>query len=133
MEEDKTQVAAAALLDTWSAHAWDNGIQLDSLDEMDRLVVITHNSTYEITAISPRSNEILVRGGRYFPEFTPARLAGSSLGGSFLKMGGIYVDFSMEINANGQVIITSRVRTIEVHRTRHRDVIREISRPSPES
>jgi hypothetical protein len=130
--DEKTQVAAAALLDTWSAHAWDNGIQLDSLDEMDRLLVITHSS-YEITVISPRSNEILVRGGRYFPEFTPARLAGSSLGGSFLKMGGIYVDFSMEINANGQVIITSRVRTIEVHRTRHHDVIREISRPSSEN
>src|SRR5438093_8293819 len=24
--EEKTQVAAAALLDTWSAHAWDNGL-----------------------------------------------------------------------------------------------------------
>jgi hypothetical protein len=131
--DDKTQVAAAALLDTWSAHAWDNGIQLDTLDEMDRLVVTTHNSSYEITIISPRSNEILVRGGRFFPEFTQARLAGSSLGGSFLKMGGVYVDFSMEINSNGQVIITSRVRTIEVHRTRHHEVIREISRPSSEN
>ena len=131
--EEKTQFAAAALLDTWSAHAWDNGLQLDTVDDMDRLVVFTQNSTYEITVISPRSNEILVRGGRFFPEFTPARLAGSSLGGSFLKMGGIYVGFSMEINSNGQVIITSRVRTIEVHRTGHRDVIREISLPSSES
>ena len=100
---------------------------------MDRLVVTTLNSRYEITVISPRSHEILVRGGRFFPEFTAARLAGSSLGGSFLKLGGIYVDFSMEINANGQVIISSRVRAIEVHRTRDGDIIREISRPSSES
>ena len=131
--DERTQVAAAALLDTWSAHAWDNGLQLDSLDEMDRLVVWTQNHRYEITVISPRAHEILVRGGRFFPEFTAARLSGSSLGGSFLKLGGIYVDFSMEMNANGQVIVTSRVRTIEVHRTRDREVIREISFPPLES
>jgi hypothetical protein len=131
--EEQTQVSAAALLDTWAAHPWDNGLQLDSLDEMDRLVVWTQNSRYEITVISPRAHEILVRGGRFFAEFTAARLSGSSLGGSFLKLGGIYVDFSMEMNANGQVVITSRVRTIEVHRTRDREVIREISGPPLES
>jgi serine/threonine protein kinase len=38
-----------------------------------------------------------VRGGQFFPTYTPARLAGSSLGGSFLKQHGIYLD-----EANGQ-------------------------------
>ena len=131
--EEKTQIASAALLETWAAHAWRNGLQLDTLDEMDRLVVVTHNSRYEITVISPRSHEILVRGGQFFTECRPARLAGSSLGGSFLKLGGIYVDFNLELNAGGQVIVTSRVRTIEVHRTRDRENIREIFRPLSEN
>src|SRR5213593_4370533 len=118
--------AAGALLDTWSSHSWTEGIQLETIQDMEKLTVRTENSLYQITVICGRTGDILVRGGRFFPEFTAARLAGSSLGGSFLKLGGIYVDFSMEINANGQVIITSRVRTIEVHRTRDHDAIREI-------
>jgi hypothetical protein len=39
-------------------------------------------------------------------------LAGSSLGGSFLKMRGIYVGFSMELCHEGETIITSPVRSI---------------------
>src|SRR5215475_551171 len=123
--EGKTQISAAALLDTWSSHAWDNGLQLDTLDEMDCVVVHTQNSTYEITVISPRTNEILVRGGRFFPEFKAAHLAGSSLGGSFLKLGGIYTGFSMEINVDGQIIITSRVRAIEILKTSAGNASRE--------
>ena len=60
------------------------------------------------------SGDILIRGGRFFSEFTPARLAGSSLGGSFLKLRGIYVGFSLEIHFEKRLIITSRVRKIAV-------------------
>src|SRR5215471_12637611 len=105
--DEKTQLSVAALLDTWSSRQWNNGVQLDGLDEMDSLVVVTLNSTYEITVIAPKSFEILIRGGRFFPEFTAGNLAGSSLGGSFLKIGGIYTGFCMELHANDQVIVTS--------------------------
>ncbi|PYS39272.1 MAG: hypothetical protein DMG14_14535 [Acidobacteria bacterium] len=84
------------------------------MQDMETLTVRTENSTYEITVISGRTGEILVRGGRFFPEFTPARLAGSSLGGSFLKLRGIYVGFSLEIHFEKRLIITSRVRKIAV-------------------
>jgi hypothetical protein len=110
--ENRTQFAAGALLDKWAAHAWDDGIQIEALNEMDALVVVTQNSRYEITVICPATREILVRGGRFLPELTEARLSGASLGGSFLKVGGIYVHFKMELNAGGRVIITSRVRSI---------------------
>ena len=103
-----------AILDTWSSHAWDGGVQVDTLNDLDELVVQTQNSTYEITVISPHSAEVLVRGGQFFPDFTPARLAGASLGGSFLKMKGIYVGFKMEIHADLRVIITSYVRKISI-------------------
>jgi hypothetical protein len=115
--KDPTPLPVGALLDRWNALPWDNGIQVDSLDEMDVLIIQTQNSTYEMTVLCPSSREILVRGGRFFPEFTEARLAGSSLGGSFLKLGGIYTDFKMELQAEGRVIVTSRVRTIGIKRT----------------
>ena len=82
--------------------------------DMDQLVVRTENSTYEITVISRETGEILVRGGRFFPEFTPARLAGSSLGGSFLKLRGIYAGFNLEIHVGRKLIVTSRVSKISL-------------------
>jgi hypothetical protein len=106
--------SAGALLDTWSSHSWTEGLQLEALQDMEKLTVRTENSTYEITVISGRSGEILIRGGRFFPEFTQARLAGSSLGGSFLKLRGIYVGFSLEVHFEQRMIITSRVRNISL-------------------
>lgn len=106
--------SASALLDTWSSHDWTEGVQLESLPDMETLSLRTENSTYEITVISGRTGDILIRGGRFFPEFTPARLAGSSLGGSFLKLRGIYVGFNLEVHFDKRLIITSRVRKVTV-------------------
>ena len=103
-----------ALLDTWSSHSWTEGMQLETMQDLEKLVVRTENSLYEITVICGRTGDILVRGGRFFPEFTEARLAGSSLGGSFLKLHGIYVGFNLEIHFDKRLIITSRVRQISV-------------------
>lgn len=110
--ETTVSCAASALLETWSCHDWNEGIQLETMHDMETLTIHTQNSTYEVTTICARSGEILIRGGRFFPEFTPARLAGSSLGGSFLKLRGIYVGFNLEIHFEGRSVITSRVRTI---------------------
>jgi len=102
------------MLDTWSDDLWSNGVQIDRLEEMEKLFVETANSTYEITVIDGPSGEIMVRGGRYFPELTPARLTGATLGGSFCKMRGIYTGFRMEINANGQRTVTTPVKSIGI-------------------
>ncbi len=112
--EEGSFFPAGAILDTWSRDEWSNGVQVDRMEDLDSLVVRTLNSVYEITVITPRTGEILVRGGRFFPELTPARLAGSTLGGSFLKMRGIYVGFRMEIHAEQLRIVTSPVQTIAV-------------------
>ena len=106
--------SASALLDTWSSHNWTEGLQLECMGDMDRITIRTANSTYEVTVICGRTGEILIRGGQFFPEFTPARLAGSSLGGSFLKLRGIYAGFNLEIHVDRRLIITSRVRKISV-------------------
>jgi hypothetical protein len=84
------------------------------MEDMEKLVIQTRNSLYEIIIIDGRSGEILVRGGQFFPELTPARLAGATLGGSFCKMRGIYTGFRMEINANGQRTVTTPVESIRI-------------------
>ena len=61
-------------------------------------IVRTANSLYEVIVLSPAAGNILVRGGAFFPVFMPARLAGSSLGGSFLKLRSVHVGFRLEFS-----------------------------------
>jgi hypothetical protein len=107
-------IPSAAILDNWSEHPWTNGVQVDQMQDMEKLEVRTRNSLYEITIIEGHSGEILVRGGQFFRELTPARLAGATLGGSLCKMRGIYAGFRMEINANGQRTVTTPVESIAI-------------------
>ena len=101
-------------MSTWNSHSWDDGLHIDQLTALDRLTVLTHHSTYEIVIVSPATGEVLVRGGEFFPEFTTVRLAGSTLGGSFLKMRSIHLGFRIEFSVGRGVIVTSPVRTISV-------------------
>ena len=104
----------AALLDAWAGHEWNDGLQLDRLCELDELSVRTRNNVYRIVAIVPQRGEVMVQGGRFFPEPTLARLAGCSLGGAFLKQRGIYVGFRMEIQIGLETITTSDVQSIAI-------------------
>jgi hypothetical protein len=109
---DTTRYAAAGILDAWVSHDWTHGIQLGSLRDFSEIVVQTENTLYEITVIDSVAREVVSRGGRFFPEKTAARLAGSSLRGSFLKIGGIYVGFSMEILVDDKSVVTTPVKSI---------------------
>ena len=102
-----TECRAAAQLDFWTQRQWDDGVQVDQLRALDRLEIRTRNSIYEI--IIGDSGDVLVKGGKFFPEYTRAVVLGSSLGGAFLKLGGIYRGFSMEIMFDGTRIVTSPV------------------------
>ena len=112
--DDGDLVPKAAMLDFWAQDAWDNGIQIECLEDMQRVAVQTENNAYEIVVISGHEGEVLVRGGKFFPELAPANLAGATMGGSFCKMRGIYVGFRMEFTADGRRIVTSPVQTITV-------------------
>ena len=57
---------------------------------------------------------MLVRGGEFFPERRMAWVSGASLGGSVLKLHGIYVGFRLEFLADGKRILTSPVRRVGV-------------------
>jgi len=114
MEEDDSSIniPRGAMLNAWSENDWENGVQIDKIEDLKTLAVRTHNSLYEVTIISGHSGEVLVRGGKFFAEFTPACLVGSTLGGSIMKMRGIYVGMQMEIHANGKRYVTSPVESI---------------------
>ena len=107
-------VPASGLLSSWSTRDWSDGIHVADLAQLERLVIRTANSTYEIVVLCPATGSVLVRGGAFFPVFMPARLAGSSLGGSFLKLRSIHVGFRLELNTERGFIITSPVRSASI-------------------
>jgi hypothetical protein len=105
---------AAATLESWSGRQWGDGLQLCTLNTLDVLHIRTRNTLYEITILDAASAEVLVRGGRFFPDHRRAILSGSSLGGAFLKLHGIYVNFCMEINTGIVRIVTTAVESISL-------------------
>jgi hypothetical protein len=111
-KQSNTFIPPSAMLDRWSKHKWTNGVQISELRELDTICVETNHHTYEITIINPITAEVLVCGGEQFPVRTVASVAGASIGGSFLKVHGIYVGFKMELQIGKRRIVTSRVRSI---------------------
>ena len=101
-----------AHLDAWVGRPWVDGMQVDALHDLDMLLVRTMNTVYEITVVTARTGEVIVRGGRFFPEPTRAVILGSSLGGAFLKLRGIYCGFALEVYACGTRIVTSAVQSV---------------------
>jgi len=111
MNDSTTCVSRAATRTGFtSAVSSTNGLQLRDLPPMTTLLVRTRNSEYRIVVSS--GDEVLVKGGHFFPALTEARFSGASVGGSFLKVGWIGVGLRMEILAEGRRIVTSPVYDI---------------------
>ena len=108
----ETSVARGSTLEGFAATASGPGVAVASLQPLTALLVDTQNTRYHI--IVSGGGDILIQGGAFFPEPTPARLDGASLGTSLLKIGWIGLGLRMEIRAGGQRIITSAVRSITV-------------------
>ena len=109
-DSQPTPVGALSLERFTAAATAAEGMSLRSLSRIDQLEVRTRNSVYELTILG--GGEVMVRGGSFFPEWNAARLSGSTLGGSVLKMDWIGTGFSMEFLHQGKRIVTTRVREI---------------------
>ena len=78
------------------------------------MVVVTRNSRYHLVMLDGIVREALVEGGRHFPQEITARIEGSSLPGSLLKIGWIGLGLPLELSDGYRRIVTSTVRTITV-------------------
>ena len=107
---------SVSILSTWSDRDWrrSDGVQLDRLEHMQRVVVRTYQHAYEIFVRCGAAGDVLVRGGRFFQEFTEAKVVGSSLGGGFLKQFGIYVGLRLEFNVDGETMVTAPIFSISI-------------------
>jgi hypothetical protein len=110
-EPERPRVAAS--LDAWLARDWSEAVHVDSLEEFQQIHVCTQNTLYELIVIT-HCGDVRVRGGRYFPDWTPVRFAGSTAGGSFLKRLAINLGLQMEFEFDRRRIVTSPVRTIAI-------------------
>ena len=109
---DVTQIEQITL-DSWTDFAWaQSGLQLAALEPLQVLRVRTRNTTYDLAPAGDNPGDVLVRGGKFFPEWTHAQLAGASLGRGCLKRHGIYAGFRMEFYSAGQRVVTSPVQSI---------------------
>jgi len=100
------------VLDQWLAHSWDDGVRPDQLESLELLRVQTRNSSYDLAILSGCRGHVLVRGGRYFPEWTPVYFLGCSPGGALLKRHSLHTGLRMEFAWDGRRVITSPVCSI---------------------
>ena len=88
------------------------GFHIKTLDPGTTLTIRTRQSEYRLTVLDGERQEVLVRGGLWFPETELGYLAGSTAGGSALKMGWLGVGLRMELSTGHGRITTSQVRSI---------------------
>jgi hypothetical protein len=89
-------------------------IELDSCQEFQWIVVRTRRSAYDIIVLPGDAAEVMVRGGRFFPEFRRATLAGSTFGGSAVRVKSICVGLHLELHVDGKSLITSRIHAVSL-------------------
>jgi hypothetical protein len=107
----------AATLDGFTRSAGDaDGVDIRALDPLASLFVRTKNSTYQINRLDGAAAAAVVQGGRFFQTPTTVDACGATMGGSCIKFGWIGVGFCLEFIADGQRVITTRVRAIHIQR-----------------
>ena len=110
-----TLVPRRATLDGFMTEIEGNeGLDVRQAEPLLTILVRTYNSLYRIIPLQRGDCKVLIQGGQFFPQPTEAHFAGSTFGGSFLKMAWIGMGLHMEINSGGQRIITSPVKRIAV-------------------
>ena len=92
----------------------DDAIQLDLCPQFQWIVVRTRESVYDIIMLSGDTGEVMVRGGRFFPTFRLATVAGSTFGGSAVRAGSICVGCHLELHVDGRILVTSRIEAVSL-------------------
>jgi hypothetical protein len=93
-------------------HSSADAIRLASCRQFETIVVNTRRSVYEIVVLQGTTGDILVRGGRDFPEFSRVVFVGSTADGRALKVNTIDVGLRMEFHLGHGAVVTSPVATV---------------------
>ena len=113
MEPGHARTLISTEADLCDSKRWDgDGIQIDTCEPFDRVHIKTRNSVYDVIVISPHDGEILIRGGRLFPDFQRARLIGATAGGHTVKLLDIHLGLCMELFAGDRSVVTSAVLSV---------------------
>lgn len=89
------------------------GVNLAKHPPGTKLLVKTKNSTYFIEKLD-YEYKVMIRGGKYFPELTEARIVGSTFGGSMIQLGWLGYHMHMEIVSKIGTVTTTYLRKIKV-------------------
>lgn len=91
-----------------------HGVDVHKLPFGTTLLVVTQNNLYKIT--KKHGSEVIVQGGKYMIEPSEAVFAGSSFGGSMLKIGWIDYGLLMEfyVKKIKKNIKTSPVKAVRI-------------------
>ena len=83
-------------------------------------ITLAASSTSDIVSdfivLSAEVGEVMIRGGRFFPEYRRAIMAGSIFGRSGVKLRSICVGLHMEFHVEGKSFVTSRIDAVSRHR-----------------
>lgn len=109
------RLAGAATLDGFTKSLGEaDGVNIRALEPLASLFVHTKNSTYQINRLD--GTGAIVQGGQFFQTPTTVDACGATMGGSCIRLGWIGVGFCLEFIADGQRVITTRVRAIGIQR-----------------
>jgi len=99
-------------LRVWPAEPCYQAIHIDSCQPFEHIAVRTQRTDYEVVVLPGNAGEVLVRGGRFFKEFRRARLAGSTLGGTAIRLNTIEVGCALELQVDRTRIVTSPIEAV---------------------
>ncbi|HEY7057673.1 MAG TPA: hypothetical protein VH458_14155 [Vicinamibacterales bacterium] len=89
-----------------------DAVSLESCSEFEWIIVRTRHSLYDLIVLSGREGSVLVRGGRLFPCFRRATVAGSLIGSAAVKLRSIVVGLHLELVVDGKSFVTSRIEAV---------------------
>ena len=87
-------------------------IYVDSCEAQETVVITTRSSVYELVFVRADRGDVLVRGGRYFTEFSPVLFLGSIADDGSLNRDTIDIGGRLKFAFGEQFVITSPVESV---------------------
>ena len=104
-------------------------ISVDSCAAQETIVITTRSNVYELVVLGGDRGDVLVRGGRYFSEVTPALFLGSIADDGSAKPHTIDIGLRMKFVVGERFVVTSPVQSVSCDNVR-REQTCSISTPA---